>query len=183
MLTTINKALTIKCDRQGNTALHYAIDNRRADLVKILLGSTNTRIAIKDGSGRTPYDVARAANNYEILELLYQRDPGLRHGMYNETVIGTPDLRSRTASRFTLASNWSESNMNRDFEVNEQSPDTMSISTLKTEIARDSYISRDVSPERPKPQPRTFNRPSAYDNQPATLVMTETDTSQENYQG
>ncbi len=56
-------------DRLGMTALHYAVRNKRVDIVRLLL-SHNANPNARDANGRDPLSYAAINGNIQIVELL-----------------------------------------------------------------------------------------------------------------
>ena len=62
-ITSIDPAILLTKDRDGETPLHYAATNNDIEICKILINMNPSIVHIKDIDGKTAYDWALAYNS------------------------------------------------------------------------------------------------------------------------
>ncbi|WP_264375752.1 ankyrin repeat domain-containing protein [Wolbachia endosymbiont (group B) of Sphaerophoria taeniata] len=98
-------------DRDGNTALHYAVqssnDNSKLNVVKLLIGC-GARIDTENHQNETPFDIAIRLNNEKIIEefgkKIIGRSAEILKDTEKTTSQGGKNIKSEVASKNTQAS-------------------------------------------------------------------------------
>lgn len=93
-LVDINFNGDIDCrDKEGRTALHYAVERKRTDVIKLLI-SRGSDVNALDSRGWTPLHRAAAKNNLLAIDFLTE--------VAGENCVGKVDLQSRTPEKLAL---------------------------------------------------------------------------------
>ena len=58
------------CDKDGNTALHYACESGNVDIVNVLLVDNMENINVCNNNGHTPLDIATFMEHHSIVEAI-----------------------------------------------------------------------------------------------------------------
>lgn len=77
-------------NKDGNTALHIAIMNKRTDIAKILI-EKEARLVDQNKDGKTPVDLAIDHQNKELLSLMFDYQAYLTEKQYHEVTLNFED--------------------------------------------------------------------------------------------
>lgn len=93
-LIDVNSDIDINCkDRDGQTALHYAVESKRVDAIKLLV-LKGANIHAVDSRGRTPMHRAASKNNLLAIDCIIE--------LAGKSSIGRIDYQSKTPEQLAL---------------------------------------------------------------------------------